>query len=226
MKDLLKIFKKKSNSADDIVSKHQSITLQKAELILQCDALKKQLLHGGDAAEITKKLKAHELEIELSDLACTEIQQELTDLLTRQVADDFAKLPAEKEAYEKELRDNIVAAGQAIGRGMLILRQIHAPGVAAVVTGIDGVLKSVREKHGEKLESFEEGLTSGGSGAVEIRDLESWKRKLDKISTKAPGSEPAVNHVRNRVKRLLNIKPPVEYKIQTQPLPGIFGRSV
>ena len=58
-----------------------------------------------------------------------------------------------------------------------------------------------------------------------IKDLQSWKQKIDKISSKAPGSEAAVNTVRNRVKRLLNIQPPVKYKVQPEPLPGIFGRS-
>jgi len=222
MNTVLKLFRKKGNSIDDFVTKYKEVVAQKSELILQNDAAKIELLRGGDQKKISERLRSNQLEIELADVACEEIKSQLAALLSKEVEDNYARLPTEKAKYERELEKNTAEAGQTLGRCVSVLRSINSPSANAIIKAINAAMTEVRAKHGEKMRGFDAGYTTGGSTGAGLRDLQAEKKRLDAVDRREPGTEGTQIVIKKRVNGLLGIIPEKKPEIPVK-LPGIFG---
>ena len=86
-----------------MIQMFRAITTERAEIVLQMDSLKLQLLDGSDVTQTQKKLRDMQLELEVADVALTEIRGQLTQIMADEIQRDYDQAPRSGQITKKRL---------------------------------------------------------------------------------------------------------------------------
>ena len=208
MENILKLFRKKSNSLQGLVDKFNEFTIKKADLVAQTDDIKHRALHDDSVEDLLGLLQDIRLQTELCDSACREIEDQLSEMLIRQIERDYKRLSEEKTLYDAEFDRLSAAAGSLLGQARNILEKLHQPYTSIIVSEIAAGVGDAEKKYPGKMDLFSKGYIEQANVGDDVPNFLEWRGKLKAREQLKPGDPATERHVKARVKKMLGIAPP------------------
>lgn len=189
MDKILKVFGKKASSPDAIIKKFKSLSRQKADLEAEAEQLKGQALDGPveDAGDISLQLADIRSQLEVCAVAMDRTRQELITLLTKQVENDFAALPAKQAKFDSDKSEAAFKTGQKLGEALVYLTAFNQSQTSQLLNALKTQYEKSLKSLGPKLADFARGVDSATIEGIDFPNFRAERQKL--LTAKDPALE-------------------------------------